>query len=278
MIRTDLTVGLELEWADVDRRIEIPETLGSWNHADNSIVNSDGHANDPKGVYPFGGEINTRPTSTAGEQADIVRRLAEILTPTINYRCNLHVHIGIPGLADDLIMLKQVASYLRSIEPFVYSVIEPIPKPRRSDYESDEAYKGARKRESRRYVSHQKSLDDARYEAMMKATTPTEFRHEHFYAQADGSKNFRSVPRTGMNLRSLWKHGTIEFRHFPGTDNPVEIESAASWCLAVIDAALNSLTPPDEIYASRVWAFPRFRRYRHTLELGYQSTKFPKGT
>ena len=45
-----------------------------WNDKDNTIVNSNGVANDPLGkLCKYGGEINTKPTSTVEEQVEIIR-------------------------------------------------------------------------------------------------------------------------------------------------------------------------------------------------------------
>lgn len=270
-----LTFGLELEWADIDKRIPIPEHCGTWDYRDWTIVNSDGNANDPTGKTNWkGGEINTRPTSTAQEQANIVQELAQLLQPTVNYRCNLHVHVGIPNAVNDLDILKKLAKYFRENEKFVWSTIEPIPKPVRNAYPSDEAFKGANKRYRRRLVSHHYSIADARYEEMISATTPQQFYDAHAPLGKKGQRVWHIVPRAGMNLRSLWKHGTIEFRHFPGTIDPEEIESAVSWCSMFVEAALITNEPAETLYAKRTWKFPQFKKYQHALEMQYQKTKF----
>ncbi|MEN6369497.1 MAG: hypothetical protein ABFD77_07360, partial [Thermotogota bacterium] len=58
------TYGVELEYADVKFGNPLPNGC-AWNTKDNTIVNSNGIANDPLGkLWLFGGEINTRPTDT----------------------------------------------------------------------------------------------------------------------------------------------------------------------------------------------------------------------
>ncbi len=271
-----MTYGLELEWADVDRRIEIPEDLGSWDTQDYTIVNSNGRANDPTGRYPIGGEINTKPTSTPMEQAHIAFQLAELLKPTINYRCNLHVHVAVPGLAEDVNLMKQVALYFRENEKFVFSVVEPIPKPTKEDYADPEELKGAMKRYRRRLFSHHYSLPEERFAELMRASYPTDIYASHAPLSASGLRLFHIAPRPAMNLRSLFKNGTIEFRHFPGTADWIEIESAVSWCKSFVTAAITDQTPAKDLYESRDWIFPQFRPYNHKLEVGYQETKFKK--
>jgi hypothetical protein len=271
-----MTFGLELEWADVDRRISIPETLGSWDFEDYTIVNSNGRANDPTGAYSFGGEINTRPTETPMEQAHIASQLADLLKPTINYRCNLHVHVAVPGLAQDLELIKQVATYFRYNERFVFETIEPIPKPTSEEYPNPEELKGAMKRYRRRLVSHHYSLPEVRYQELLNSSTLEELYSAHAPLSKSGRRQFQIAPRPAMNLRSLFKNGTIEFRHFPGTANWMEIESAVSWCKFFVIAAITDFTPAEQVYGFRGWTFPEFRPYIHELELGYQETKFKK--
>lgn len=274
------TAGVELEWADVDRRVQIPETLGHWNDADYTIVNSDGHANDPSGKdWVYGGEINTVPTETADDQADITRQLAALLNPAVNYRCNLHVHVRPPAaLQQDVALLKQVATYLRRAEPFVYSVVEPVPRPTREQYPDSEAYAGAMKRYRRRLVSHHYSLPKARFDELIAATTAQGIYDAHAPLGKNGQRNWMVAPRPGMNLRSLWKHGTIEYRHFPGTADPEEVADCVEWALRFTEAAINGAPSAPQILASKpTWRFPEFRAYDHDLELGYLATTYKPG-
>ena len=81
--KNDFTWGYEIEWGDIDRRLEIPEHLGSWEYSETDIVNLNPPyqyvACDPRGESPpFGGEINTKPTSTWQDQADRVMELHDL--------------------------------------------------------------------------------------------------------------------------------------------------------------------------------------------------------
>lgn len=272
-----MSVGIELEWSDVDRHTTIPEHLGKWSTEDYSIVNSDGHANCPDGTtWRWGGEINTRPTKTAHDQAAITAKLVKLLRPTMNYKNNLHVHIGASFLLDDLPLLKLVAFRMRAAESFVYSVIEPLEKPTPEEYPDYEEWKGAVKRWRRNLQSHQHSLSDERFDELMAATTVQEVKDAHAAPTSSGGRAWHIAKRPGMNLRSLWKHGTIEFRHFPGTIDPVEVESACSWCLEFFHDYVLGEATLEEIYGRRTWYFPKFRRYDHKLQLGFEATKFKK--
>lgn len=291
------TVGVELEWADVNRRDELPSHLGKWSEEDYSIVNSDGHANCPHGCcWQWGGEINTRPTATAQEQGDICAELAEHLgargpAPTINYKCNLHVHVRHPlfqrMLDGDVGLLISFASRLREAEDFVYSAVEPIVKPTEAEFPDPLELRGAMKRYRRNLTSHHYRLPDARWTELVHAGVPDGVRLAHAPPTAAGGRAFHVAPRPGMNLRSLWKHGTLELRHFPGTADPVEVTSACRWGMLFVEEMMRLAQSADSILvrsgeaaARRIykdfgpWRFPQFRRYDHALQLGFDATKW----
>ena len=120
--KNDFTWGYEIEWGDVDRRLEIPEHLGSWEYSETDIVNLNPPyqyvACDPRGESPpFGGEINTKPTSTWQEQADRVMELHDLFvahgdTPTASVVNHGHLHVFVPGLKDDIASLKKLIAYV----------------------------------------------------------------------------------------------------------------------------------------------------------------------
>lgn len=271
------TVGLELEWADVDRHAEIPEQYGKWSCEDYSIVNSDGHANCPTGTnWRWGGEINTRPTRYAWEQGRIVRELRDYLRPTVNWKCNLHVHVRhdeFDVITRDVELLKRLARWMRDQEEFVYSQVSRIRVPVTHDFEPggwqyneevsleysvNEQVKGAMKRYRRNLGSHQHRLSDERFAEMMLATTPEEFKNAHASPTTSGGRAWHIAKRPGMNMRSLWKHGTIEFRHFFGTDNLVVAESSARWCQAFVEAAVEWATTGNAPSAMAIFEQGRF--------------------
>ena len=56
--------GTELELADVDTKITLPEG-NEWNSQETDITNTNGIGNDPwKILNRYGGEINVKPTAT----------------------------------------------------------------------------------------------------------------------------------------------------------------------------------------------------------------------
>lgn len=267
-----LTYGLELEWADVDRHATLP--CGSWSSQDYTIVNSDGHANDPTGKnWRYGGEINTTPTPTIEGQLHQVASLSSCLSPTINYRCNLHVHVGFPV---SLAAAKRVLEHSVNWQKDVFQLVEPIPKPRRQEYESSEEFSGAMKRYRRRLVSHQHRLPSARIAEAMAANTLQEFNDAHAPLSKDGRRLWPVAPRPGINSRSIIEHGTVEFRHFPGSDDCREIADALRWCKAFVMSAFENSDPRKSFKAGEPWTFPVFRKYQHGLEVRYQQTRFNK--
>lgn len=271
------TFGAELEFADVRYGQPLPRGC-SWNKEDGSIVNSSSVANCPKGkLWPYGGEINTRPTDTMGEQLYVFLQILDVLNPrpVINYRCNLHIHIGIRGLRDDLPALKKLLTYIDTWQETVYKLIEPIPEPTHEEYPEPDAYAGAIKRYRRRFQSHQSKLTPSQVSKMLAAKTTSEFYLAHFYTDYRGTPMKHLHQRCGINLRSLWENDeTIEFRHFPGTINAMELESALRWCELFLKGSLINATPRDIINTIGTPKFPAFKPYQHELEVGYQKTNY----
>lgn len=267
-----LTFGLELEWADVDRRATLP--CGSWSSQDYTIVNSDGHANDPTGeAWRYGGEINTDPTSTIDGQLKQVCSLSSFLSPVINYRCNLHVHVGFPV---SLAAAKRILEHTAQWQQDVFRLVEPIKKPQRRDFCSNEEFEGAIKRHKRRLVSHQHRLPQSRVAEAMAAKTLKEFNDAHAPLSRDGRRMWPIAPRPGINTRSIIEHGTVEFRHFPGSNDCDEIKDSLRWCKTFVLSAFSNSDPRRGFASGKPWRFPEFKKYQHDLELRYQQTRFNK--
>lgn len=274
------TYGVELEYADVKFGTPLPDGC-QWNQMDNTMVNSDGIANDPFGkLWEFGGEINTKPTSTVEEQVEIIKQINSNLEQSgypahINYRNNLHVHVRVPGLNTNLEDCKRLMQYNLDNAKSAFSLIESVPKPVKGQMSKD-AYVGAMKRYHRRFRSHQFMMPKSRIDAIMNSKSVQEFFEEHAPLTDKGRMWFFS-PREGINLRQMWEvTHTIEFRHFPGTINMVEMESCIRWCREYLNAALNTGETPNEIIANstKPFVFPKFAEYNHDLECGYQLTNF----
>jgi hypothetical protein len=276
----DFTYGVELEYGDVYRFCDLPEGA-QWNDKDNTCVSSTGIANDPFGkLYSYGGEINTKPTTTIQEQIEHISEINSSLCPKplVNYRSNLHIHIRVPGLKDDLESCKKLLQYIERYQEQAFDIVELIPTPSKSNLSPLE-YEWALKRMKRRHKSHQYKLPKNRVDAMMNATSTEEFYQEHAPLTEKGRMWYFS-PRAGINLRQMWEEtNTIEFRHFPGTTDMVEMESCIRWCQQFLNAALNlDDVSPREFYLEQDWNFPKFQPFDFKAEQIYQWTNFDTNT
>jgi hypothetical protein len=266
--------GAEHEWADHPLDRDPPQGFGR-DVRDVTIVNSNGIANDPKGkTYRYGGEFNTPPTNTIQGQIDCMARLKEHYPEaTINYRSNLHLHVRIPGLKDDLQMLKQLQAHIHMHLPQVLAnVVEPIPSPSREVYTTEEEWKGARRRFQRRRVSHQTFLTDKRLSMQSQAQTVDQFFNLEPPQSADGKPLFHLQPRVCVNLRQLLQTDTLEFRHFPGTMDEEELEAAFEWVRRYTEHALEGLSIGGLAQEAEDWLLPKFLPYHHETEVWYRKT------
>jgi hypothetical protein len=261
------TYGAEFELADLDRRKPTLEGFG-WDKRDVTMVNSNGIAVDPRGeLYGWGGEINTPACKTVKALGECLRKVREHYPEArTNYRTNLHIHVRVPGLKDDLDALKQLLMFTSNEIRTLLPIVEPIPEPIAADYRNNEAYKGARKRYARRKVSHQTTLPMHRVSAMLNAKTVEEFFLAEFHLT---DKRFAYIqPRAAVNIRQLQETDTIEFRHFPMTLNSEAFENAATYCKAFLLAALGlSGGSINSLYkVAGQLRMPQFDMYDHALE------------
>ena len=271
--KQSFTYGVELEFADVDIRNSLPEGC-SWNKKDYSIVNSNGVANDPLGkTYKYGGEINTRPTNTIAEQVFVIEQIIKKLDPkpVINYKCNLHIHIGVPALKMDLDMMKQIYTYVYNMDETLFDIIDPMTKPIKLDNEDS---KLESKRYHRNLTSHRKRPTLKRFAEVMSSKTPQEFFENHATKDKNGKLCWAITPRDGINLRQLWETGTIEFRHFFGTLDLKEIRSCLIWCSEFLNLAINEPTTPPQIILKNNpnLVFPKPTLFDANLQRGYDLT------
>jgi hypothetical protein len=276
----DFSYGVELEYGNSSRLCKLPEGA-FWNDKDNTCVSSTGIANDPLGkLYLFGGEINTKPTSTIEEQIEHIKEINQILQPVpiVNYRSNLHIHVRVPGLNENLEHCKKLLRYVNIHQQSAFDIVEYIPVPDPNAL-SPEAYKWAVIRQKRRHKSHQHKLPENRVKAMLAAKTIQEFFEEHATLTERGRMWYFSA-RAGINLRQMWEGtNTIEFRHFPGTLDMIEMESCLRWCRDFLDAALNHEDKvPLDLIRENKYSFPKFEPYEYNTEQVYQWTNFDKNS
>ena len=275
----DWTCGVELEYGNVSLDCKLPGGA-VWNDKDNTVVSSTGIANDPKGVlYRFGGEINTAPMKTPWDMCEHIEDIIACLTPApiINYRSNLHIHIRVPGLKDDLPQLKKLLEYVTEYQDEAFSVVEKIPVPDINACKHKDEYDWAMKRYKRRLRSHQYKLPQARVEAMMNAETPQQFYEEHVHLDSKGKRDWFHSVRAGINLRQMFEEtNTIEFRHFPGTLSSKEMQDCIRWCYDFLDSALVTGLTPRQLMEKGNYRFPQFQPYEYETEQVYQWTNHDK--
>lgn len=285
---TGWTYGAEYEWGDWFYNGELPKDYGR-DVKDFTCMSSNGIANDPKGKsYAYGGEINTPPYTSPWQlvlgKEWLVKQLEVIgPTPTVNHRSNLHLHIRVPGLKDDLAALKRVQQFIHTHMRDVLAVIQPLSRPAPTSGggllrgTSAEAYEGALRRWRRRRVSHQSLLTPKRLEYQLGADTVEEF-FKREVPQSKGQPQWHLQPRLCVNVRQLLETDTIEFRHFAGTLNSTELNSAVEWCHLFMecalcdDAQLLSKELEKMKTGQRRWHFPVFPQYIHYLENRYRAT------
>lgn len=269
------TYGAEYEFGDI-WRTSLPDGL-TWNTKDYSIVSSTGIANDPKGIlYKRGGEINSRPTERVEEQLSMFKELLESHPEaSVNHRTNLHLHVRVPGLSQDLQSLKKLLSYIDKNQEEIYKNIEPIPYPSKDEFENEESYKGALKRFRRRKVSHQYPVPKDRVRNALQAETVEGFLAAHAPQDKKGKPAWGLTTRAGMNLLQLKETDTIEFRHFTCTKNVQELASCFVWVSKFIEGALDN-APVEELLRAYPYKFPEFAPYNHDMEEGYGYTNFDK--
>jgi len=221
--------GLELEFGDVRRDLIIPKELGSWNYTERDIVNQRepywGIAADPLGIDPpVGGEINTIPTDDYREQIVIFEKLKQFFIdhdcpPTASCVSNTHVHLRIPGLRNDLFLLKRFfkETYRRQ-DRFVRKVYGIGPQ--RHPYINDD---------SGRKYSEEASM------AIMNAKTCPEFFSRCVYNPKKATERYL------VNFMSLVKNDTLEFRFFRCTTETKHIEGILSFCNLFVENVVNNV-------------------------------------
>lgn len=250
-----LSFGLELELPDIDTSVEIPEELGSYDRQDYTIVNNCGVANDNlKKFVLIGSEINTTPTESVIEQLHIVEKLYKLFDTKTNHKSNLHIHVGVNDMLHSVEMIKEFQFYVNKYEDFVYYFIDPMPVP------NSELM---RQRIAHVRKSHQTKLTREAKKLIATARNHSQLRN----ALAVG----RISRRAGINLKSLYSNGTIEFRHFFGTDDIQEYASALVWCEHFVKCFLSQRNPFAS-FESMNLKLPRMSEFNETLQLGFEFT------
>jgi len=278
--KEQITLGVELEIADIDTTIKIPEELGKWDYDDYTIVNSSGIGNDPKKkMVRWGGEINTQPTYGAEKQIKIIENIFNLFDKkSLNYTCNLHIHASIDGLKEDLNLLKNITKYFFEYQFDIFKITEDLQTPCMLDFSNIEEFNGAMKRYKRRKVSHQYPLNEKQVKQALQAKTYDEFFNAFKkYTNYLKRKSWIYVKRPGINIFQIDMMGTIEFRHFSMTFDLDLFYNCLKWVEEVFFASIQTQENPYDIF-KRLGKpkFPSFLPYNHNLQKIFDLTHFGK--
>lgn len=255
--RPDFTYGLELEWTDWDRSIPIPPELAALTEDEVTVCNRDGSPYG-KGPEGRGGELCVTPSDSIEEAVEKVARLRSIVgDPRVSHRCHLHVHVAYPGLREDL--PAQLALFRYSIDPANADALERLAadRPVIPELDDPEARKAAAAWLRRSDLYTRSRVPSSRIPEILAATTPREFYDAHFAPRRDGrGRAYGVAPRYTLNLRSIHKHGTVEFRMFSGTTEPEEVRELLSFAERYVAEALSPTPAPVAEYVDLYSAPP----------------------
>lgn len=278
-MKNKLSFGSELELGDVDTRLVLPEG-NTWDTKDYTIMNSSGLCNDPKKEFIlFGSEINVKPSDSVDKHVQEIMNIYNVLgdRKSINHSTNFHVHVRVPGLAENLDLLKEFALWIFEHQEEVFKITENLIKPTSEDYSEENALKGAIKRYNRRKISHQKKLSLQILEKMIATETTQEFYEAHAPLSKKGIHQFQLATRCGINMMQLFNEtDTLEFRHFSMSFNEKEIWSCIKWCEQVVLNILGPKKSPSELYKEYQYIFPKFIPYDYEKDCIFQLTNFGK--
>jgi hypothetical protein len=270
------TWGYEIEWGDIDRRLNIPEHLGKWEYAETDIVNIREPykyiACDPLGLDPpFGGEINTKPTKTWQEQVDRIMEIYELFVkngnqPSASCVNHGHLHVFVPGLKNDIEGLKNLTKYIRRNQKETIAAC----------YRFYDGYNMKKLKNATTYLKFDGGREMPDYMCSNIINLAKDF--DTFIklqcAGKDGISMGRPL-RYAINTYCMKHTGTIEFRCFRSTTNRLEIESQFKFVERFIDAALNNGPDVWEILADVSLKFPEFNWDDLEYE-GWIKTKYDK--
>lgn len=293
-----LSFGAELEWSDIDRSIDIPKELGAWEGpkiagynlgSEIDIVNTKGEwrgvATDPLCLNcPVGGEIHVNPSWTIESQLIRIMRIMDLF-PQVGVACpnHGHIHVGIQGIRQDLQALKNLFEYTQNNQFDVLRACSGYSEEEHGRvFESDEIEPWVRDylligdaksihTDLFTEVAKAKSLADV-WKAVEKVEAINWDWVSGKICPACGSH------RTAVNLYSLLRGETVEFRVFRASLNPVEIYSSLVFCQRYIEEALKGKDgkPVAKILEEGQFKFAPLN-FDEKLAKGWQETRQTKG-
>lgn len=276
-----MTFGLELELGDVLRSREIPTSLGKWEHSERDIVNLGSSeisrpykniACDPLGVAPpVGGEVNIYPAESPEKLADTIRQLLNWFrsqgdVPTACCSAHTHVHVRVPGMRDDVELLKKLTKYIQKNQQACLKHIHA--------YQEHPDMK--RSKTARTYMKWDggRPMPDWMCDNIQKAVDFEDFIRIQCCGK-DGVSRGRPF-RYAINTYCLKHIDTVEFRFFRATIEHQQILHCIQFCQRFMQSALGDQTPVEAILQERQWNFPKMW-YDHESYSGLEATKYGDG-
>lgn len=274
--KADFTYGMEIEWGDVDRTVGIPSHLGSWEYSERDIVNLRApYKNvcaDPLGVSPpVGGEINTIPSKTWGEQVERFNELKQLFIdngtpPTVCATSHTHIHCRVPGLSSDIESLHRLIRYVKDNQAAAVNAVY--------GFTEHAGMKDAPGSKSYLKFDGGRLMPNYMISNILKLSTDFDSFIKMHAAGKDGVSMGRPF-RYAINTYALKHIDTIEFRLFRGTDDPNELASCFKFVEAFLDAALNDGDSVSRIISEGDFNFPPMQFDVDQFK-GWKETKHPE--
>lgn len=270
------TWGSEIEWGDIPRYLDIPKHLGSWEYSEVDVVNIREPykyvAADPLGlVPPFGGEINTVPDRTYEEQLTRIMELKKFFQvagypPTPSMTSHFHVHVHVPGLREDISLLKKLTRYILDNQDLLAKRVGQFQK-----YDSMKGLKN-----STSYFKYDGGRQMPEWMGRNILDLANNF-DDFIRIQCCGKDGVsRGRPfRYAVNTYCLKHTQTIEFRLFRNTVERKEMESCFRLVDRFIEHALTDHKPLYDILEEEEFSFPPFV-WDPEVYKGFLATKYDK--
>lgn len=297
MMDEQYTYGCELEWSDIDRRIDIPSDLGSWEGpkigdyymgSEIDIVNTAGQwrgiGTDPLCIdCTVGGEIHTVPSPDVDSQLYRIMRIMELF-PKIGVACpnHGHIHVKVPGLKTDLQTVKNFFEYLSVNEEDIIRECCGFDKE-----EYDKIMNSDLPMWTKKYliIGDGKHISPRLYDSITFAENMNDVFQSLEQINCEDwdciSNVYYETPnshRTAVNMYNLLKGDTIEFRIFRASLNPYEIYSCLKFVEAVVHEAVRGKSGKSvkQLLEERRYDFPKLN-YDYELAKSWSETRQTKG-
>lgn len=269
-LKNSFLYGSEPELGDIPRNRIIPPELGKWDYIEQDGVNLKppykGVGFDPKGIDPpVGGEINTTPTNSVKSQIEIIKQIFELFPEATcaSMPNNWHFHISYENIKENVDLLKQIAKYIfENQKDFVLKTFElkfhPLMKfTKTAGYIVD---------------NNCSMMTEQNFKNILQSNSSKEIADNLYTIH----KTWNISQRNAINLQSVLKHGTIEFRCFYGSMDLYEIQCSLESCDEFLKAAIFTNEPILDIFKrNKHWKFPKCEFDFETYKMWEKTCKRP---